>query len=166
LLKVGAVFKWGERVQTALDTLNTSLAQQVKLYHIDPSLPFRLYTDFRNLVIGAHLTQTDLQGNEHLCLAISRSLNQAEGNYCSFEGEMRAVVWAIYLRRPNIHGCDFTIVTYQQPLTYLLITETLTGKHARWTRVQEHIFTIEHRPGVTHPAHHLSRFPLQTTSVG
>jgi hypothetical protein len=53
LLMLGAVFKWGEREKTTLDTLKTTLAQQIKLYHIDPSFPFRLYTYFSMLGIDA-----------------------------------------------------------------------------------------------------------------
>jgi hypothetical protein len=60
LLKLRAVFKWGEREQTALDTFKTTIAQQDKLYHIDHSIPFRLYTD---LTPADHLSRFPLPTN-------------------------------------------------------------------------------------------------------
>jgi transposase InsO family protein len=132
----------------------------IKIYHIVPGLPLKLYTDFSNRGLGALLVQVDEQGRERLCVAISRSLNDAERHYSSYEGEMLAVCWAVKILRPYLHGVPFVLVTDHQPLTYLCTHQELRGKHARWAlSLQDYEFQIVHRPGVVQPADYLSRHP-------
>ncbi len=46
---------------------------------------------------------------------------------------MLAAVWAIKSLRPDLYGVPFSVVTDNQPLSYLATNNNLTGKHARWS---------------------------------
>ena len=75
------------------------------------------------------------------------------------------VVWAVTHYRHYLYGKPFTLVTDHQPLEWLLTTNKLTSKHARWALIlQEYDFKIVHRPGLRHAnADECSRHPLPTT---
>ena len=70
---------------------------------------------------------------------------------------------AATLQSKTIHlGNSFTLVTDHEPLKWIMTTEKLTGKLARWSLLlQEYDFTVEHRKGVDNTnADCLSRNPL------
>jgi hypothetical protein len=88
-------------------------------------------------------------------------LNKHEENYNSFEGEMLAAVWAVKTFRSYVLGLNFTVVTDQSPLQWLVNKPDVIGKHARWAlSLQEFTFIITHRSGITHQnADVPSRYP-------
>ena len=114
--------------------------------------------------MGAILSQLDKQGEEHPICYASRSCNAAEQNYSSFDGECLAVVWATSHFRSYIFGNSFTLVTDHEPLKWIMTTQKLTGKLARWSLLlQEYDFTVEHRAGTANTnADCLSRYPLSS----
>ena len=62
-----------------------------------------------------------------------------------------AVVWAVTHFRHFLYGKPFTLVTDHQPLEWLLTSNKLTGKHARWALIlQEYDFKIVHGLGLKH----------------
>ena len=73
-----------------------------------------------------------------------------------------AVVWAIGHFRQYLFGNSFHLVTNHEPLKWIMTTEKLTRKLARWSLLlQEYDFTVEHRKGVDNTnADCLSRYPL------
>ena len=91
----------------------------------------------------------------------SRSNNSAASNYSSYEGEALAAVWAIAHFRPYLYGQKFTLVTDHQPLKWLMESDKLTGKLARWALLlQEYDFEVVHRAGIANlDADGLSRNP-------
>jgi hypothetical protein len=164
LLRANVTWDWGARQQEAFDQIKQALCRGVMLHHLKPGRPIKVYTDFSNLGIGALMTQVNDEGVEELCLAISRSLNKAEANYSSWEGEMLAAVWAIKSLKQYVDGQHFTVVTDNQPLAYLTSHMNLDGKHARWAlTLQAFSFDIQHRPGTVNPADYPSRRPQATT---
>ena len=112
--------------------------------------------------MGAVLSQLDEEGVEHPICYASRSCNPVGQNYSSFDGECLAVVWATNHFRAYLFGNSFTLVTDHEPLRWLMTTQKLTGKMARWSLLlQEYDFTVHHRAGVDNTnADCLSRFPL------
>ena len=60
-----------------------------------PNRPFILATDFSTFGLGASLSQVDETGTEVPIEFASRSLNEHEKRYASYEGEVLAVVWAM-----------------------------------------------------------------------
>ena len=155
------VLPWGEEQQSAFEKLKEELCTEGRaIKRVNPDKPLLLYTDWSRRGIGAVLSQKDDDGQEYICMAISRSLNAAEAKYSSWQGEMLAAVWSIKHFRHYLHGRKFTVITDHKPLVWLMTNPNLTGHHARWAlALQEFDFTIEHRPGAMHQnADILSRF--------
>ena len=83
--------------------------------------------------MGAVLSHLDEEGVEHPICYASRFCNPAEKNYFSFHGECLAVVWATNHFRASLFGKSFTLFTDHEPLRWLMTTQKLTGKMARWS---------------------------------
>ena len=166
LLKKDRLWEWGPEQQAAFITLKEQLCSAAVLRLPDAYRPFILTTDWSQRGMGAILSQLDLDGVEHLVCYASRSCNAAEQNYNSFDGECLAVVWASSHFRPYLFGNSFTLVTDHEPLKWLMTTQKLTGKLARWSLLlQEFDFSVTHRAGVDNlNADCLSRYPLPSTA--
>jgi transposase InsO family protein len=166
LLKKDAPWEWSADCELGLKAIKDSICMQgrgVKLFDVNKKCT--LYTDWSAFGIGAVLSQGEGE-EEYIVACISRSLNKHERNYCSYEGELLAVVWACRTLRPYLHnGNDFTIITDHRPLQWLMANRELQGKHARWALImQEFDFQIVHRPGTAHANADIpSRFPLPDT---
>ncbi|KAK3276333.1 hypothetical protein CYMTET_15581 [Cymbomonas tetramitiformis] len=156
---------WGKEQDQALQDLKDALCVGRCLRPIDYDRPLILYTDWSTYGIGAVLGQKDGNGEEYICMAISRSLSKTERQYASFKGEMLAVVWAVRTLRQYLHGVHFTLVTDHSPLTTLMEKSDLQGQHLRWAiSLQEVDFTVQYRPGAKNSnADVPSRYPLPST---
>ena len=152
LLRKEIPWEWGPAQDEAFALLKDSLCTPgLVLRPVDPSKELHIHTDFSGQGLGALLTQPYPDGTEHVCAAISRSLNRHEAAYSSFHGEMLACVWAVRMFHYHLHGRPFKVITDHQPLAYLLTQKELTGKPARWAlMLAESDITIVHCPGVTH----------------
>ena len=78
------------------------------------------------------LSQPDDDTNEYVIAYASRNKNKAKSNYSCYEGESLAVVWIVTHFRHYLYGKPFILVTDHQPLEWLLTSNKLRGKHARW----------------------------------
>jgi hypothetical protein len=169
LLKKGVPWEWGPAQAASYQALKEGLCKEgnaLKRFSTDPGVQTVVYTDWSGVGIGAVLGQIGPDGQEHMVACISRSLNKHERNYSSYAGEMLACVWAVKSFRHYLHGISFQICTDHQPLTWLMRTAELQGKHARWAMLlQEYDFQIVYnRLGLQHQnADVLSRFPSPTT---
>ena len=109
------------------------------------STPYRL----EYLGIEAVLTQMDDEAKEFVVVYASRSSNNVEAHYNSYEGECLATVWAIVHFRCYLYGSEFLLVMDHQPLKWLMEFDKLTGKLARWAlMLQEYDFKVVHRSGL------------------
>ena len=162
LLKKDRTWEWGEPQEGAFLALKEQLCSAAVLRLPDPYSPFILTTDWSQRGMGAILSQVNKEGAEHPICYASRSCNAAEQNYSSFDGECLAVVWATGHFRAYLFGNSFKLVTDHEPLKWIMTTQKLTGKLARWSLLlQEYDFTVEHRAGVANTnADCLSRYPL------
>eukprot|EP00854_Cymbomonas_tetramitiformis_P034501 gene34501-biopygen32083 len=154
---------WGKEQDQALHDLKDALYAGRCLRPIDYDRPLIMYTDWSTYGIGAVLGQKDDNGEEYICMAISRSLSKtAERQYASFKGEMLAVVWAVRTLRQYLHGVHFTLVTDHSPLTTLMEKSDLQAQHLRWAiSLQEFASTVQYRPGAKNSnADVPSRYPL------
>jgi hypothetical protein len=80
----------------------------------------------------------------------SRLNNATKSRYNSYEGECLATVWAVAHFRCYLFGTQFTLVTDHQPLKWLMQSDKLIGKLARWALIlHEYDFQVVHKPGVT-----------------
>ena len=166
LMKKDRPWEWGEHQEEAFVELKEHLCSAAVLRLPDPYSPFILTTDWSQRGMGGILSQVGRDGVEHPVCYASRSCNSAEQNYSSFDGECLAVVWATSHFRSYLFGNSFTLVTDHEPLKWIMTTEKLTGKLARWSLLlQEYDFTVEHRPGKENTnADCLSRYPLSSSA--
>ena len=161
LMKKDRQWEWGEQQAPTFMELKEQLCGAAILKLPDPYRPFTLTTDWSQRGMGAILSHVDLAGVEHPVCYASRSCNPAEQNYSSFE-ECLAVVWATGHFRQYLFGNSFHLVSDHEPFKWIMTTEKLTGKLARWSLLlHEYDFTVEHRKGVDNTnADCLSRYPL------
>jgi hypothetical protein len=135
LLQLSAAWDWDEACQKAFEKLKVKLIEAPILRRPDYSRPFELDTDWSDVGLGAVLVQRDDQGREYVVAYASCSCNRVEQNYCSYQGECLAAVWAVEHFRVYLYGRPFTLVTDHEPLTWLMTNERLRRMHARWANL-------------------------------
>jgi hypothetical protein len=81
------------------------------------------------------LTQCDDEGKEFVVAYVSHSNNATKSCYSSYEGECLATVWAVTHFRCYLFGRQFTLVTNHQPLKWLMESDKLMKKLARWVLI-------------------------------
>jgi hypothetical protein len=125
-------------------------------------MTYQLHTDWSSLGIGTVLTQMDDDGKEFMIAYVSRSNNNAEAQYSSYEGECLAAIWAIVHFRCYLYGNEFLLVTDHQPLKWLMESDKLIGKLAWWAlMLMEYDFKVVHRAGLVNmDADGLSHNPI------
>ena len=116
LMKKDPRWRWGEAQAAAFLELKEQLCGAAILHLPDHYRPFILTTDWSQKDMGAILSQVGKDGVEHPVCYASRSYNQAEHNYSSFERECLAVVWATSHFRLYLFGNSFHLVTDHEPL--------------------------------------------------
>ncbi|XP_059066505.1 uncharacterized protein LOC131048153 [Cryptomeria japonica] len=87
LLKKNRSWKWGEKQQSAFDTLKAKLTEEPVLALPKYSKPFEVQTDASDFAMGGVLMQ-----DGHPIAFESRKLNERERNYPAHEKEMTAIV--------------------------------------------------------------------------
>lgn len=161
LTKEMVPFIWTSECQSAMAQLQAILTTQPVLVHPNFDLPFLLQTDWSTTGMGAVLAQRTTKGEKVVAYA-SRQLRGAEVNYSATDGECLAVVWGVKYFRPFLYGHRFTLQTDHKALSWLMTTEGLQGRLARWAlSLQEYMITIEYKTGSSHAnADALSRCSL------
>ena len=99
----------------------------------------------------------------------SKGLNPAEKNYAAHKQEYSALKWAVTEKFSDyLYGHKFTVLTDNNPLTYVLTTAKLDAAGHRWLSAQAaYDFNIEYRPGVNNgDADGLSRMPTTVREIG
>jgi RNase H-like domain found in reverse transcriptase/Reverse transcriptase (RNA-dependent DNA polymerase)/Integrase core domain/Integrase zinc binding domain/Zinc knuckle len=155
-------FQWGDKCQTAFETLKQRLTTSPILSMPTDEGEYRLDTDASNVAIGAVLSQIQ-DGQEKVIAYASRTLSGPERNYCVTRKELLAVVYYAKHFRPYLLGRTFVIRTDHSALGWLRRTPQPIGQQARWLEVLEEFhYTIEHRAGRLHGnADALSRKPCK-----
>jgi hypothetical protein len=116
---------WGENQMNAFDTLKRLLTSSPILGYADSTLPYELHTDASGFGLGAVLYQ-EQQGEKRVICYASRGLTKAEKNYPSHKLEFLALKWAVTDKfKDYLYGQQFTVLTDNNPLTYVLTTAKL-----------------------------------------
>lgn len=155
LLSPKIKFTWGDEQQEAFQTLKDKLTSYPVLRRPDFSKPFILHTDASSQAVGAILAQKDEDGKEHAVAYHSKKLTPAERNWPITHLECFAVVNAVCDHFADfLLGHPFTVYTDCAALQWLLKSQKLQGKLARWSlRLQEFMpFEIQYRKGSQHQA--------------
>ncbi len=162
LLKKEASFCWGEEHEQAFKAFKKALTDAPVLAFPDFSKEFILTTDASGYAIGAVLTQYDEKGRERLISCHSRTLNDAETRYNTFDKEILAVYYGVEANRSFLWGSKFTIRTDNIAIPYLERNKKADSNRAiRWfIKLGEYDYKVEHKKGksIAH-ADAVSRYP-------
>ena len=160
LTKKTAQWKWNESEEKAFTDLKKALTTSPVLKQAVDNQPFSIHTDASAYAIGAVLLQGE-GPEEHPIEYASRLLINAERNYSTTEREALAIVWACNKFRGYIDGADVKLLTDHQPLKWLLMLKSPTGRLARWgLQLQQFNFSLDYLPGKSNAiADMLSRPP-------
>lgn len=127
----------------AFKKLKTLLISHPILAYPNFNKEFVLTTDASNYAIGAVLSQD----GHPICYA-SRTLNEHEINYATFEKELLAIVWGVGQNRVYLYGVRFTIQTDQRAISFLHNTKNENSRVLRWKiRLSEYDYKIEYLAG-------------------
>jgi hypothetical protein len=141
MLKLDQEWQWGNEQERAFVELKVKLVATPILERPIRGRPFQLHTDWSMLGLGAVLTQCDDEGKEFVVAYASRLNYATESCYSLYKGKCLATMWAIAHFRCYLFGKQFTLVTYHQPLKWLMKSDKLMKKFARWALIlQEYDF--------------------------
>ena len=129
------IFSWSDSHQTAFMRLKEALMSPPILDYPRKSDTFILTTDSSEVGLGAVLSTSRGTVVEYA----SRTLTDAEKNYCTSEKECLAIVWATQKLRHYLIGARFTLETDHKPLEWLQSakksnarTQWLNAGHWSW----------------------------------
>ena len=157
-----AEFNWGTEQHQAFNHLKELLTHPPILGYANYSLPFELHTDASQSGLGAVLYQ-EQGGRKRVISYASRSLSPTERNYAAHKLEFLALKWAVTEKfHDYLYGHKFTVLTDNNPLTYVLTTARLDAAGHRWlAALSVYDFDIIYRPGKQNQdADALSRRPI------
>ena len=164
LTKKSEPFIWTDECEASFNSLKERLITAPILSYpsLDPGHRFIFDTDVSDFGIGVVLSQV-IDGEEKVIAYASRTLNQAQRNYCTTYRELLAVVTFVQNFRHYLLGRPFTIRTDHSSLRWLQGFRNVEGMVGRWlAALAPFDYVIEHRRGLSHGnADALSRLPTE-----
>lgn len=158
---------WTEECDTAVDKIKHALSQTVVLAHPDFKKPFLLSTDASMDGFGAVLSQIPEGETKPRPVAFaSKTLSKAQSHYPAHRLEFCALKWAVCDKFAHwLKGTKFTVLTDNNPLTYILSKPKLDACEQRWvSKLAPFDFDLRYIPGTKNvPADLLSRRPFART---
>ena len=151
--------KWGPAQQKAFEELKDVCCQTPILGFADYTQPFVLHTDASGDGLGAVLSQ-DQNGVRRVIAFASRGISKTERNYPAHKLEFLALRWAVTEKfHDYLYGNNFSVITDNSPLTYVLKNAKLDATGHRWVaQLANYNFTVSYGPGSSnHVADALSR---------
>jgi hypothetical protein len=143
-------FEWTKQCQEALEELKEALVTAPVLALLADKGRFRLETDALDMATGAVLYQ--LQDNRVYKPIgyTSKSYNDVEKAYTTYDKEMLGVMKGLEEWRNLLIGASepFEIMTDHRNLTYFREPQKLTSRQVNWmTKLQDFNFVIKHIDG-------------------
>jgi hypothetical protein len=109
-----------------LENVGEKLTSSPVLGYADPKLQYFLHTDVSTIFLEAALYQEQNR-------VTSQGLSRSESRYPAHKFEFLALKWAITDKFHDYLYCNtFTVITDNNPLTYLLTTAKLDAASYRW----------------------------------
>lgn len=142
-------WEWGDKQQTAFDTLKNAIRTDPVLILPNPELPYIVQTDASGFATGAVLMQDQGSGLQPIAF-LSKKMIDAETRYPPHEQELLAIIEALRSWRHYLHGAKFKIkvMSDHKSLEYFKRQTTLSRRQARWLDiVAEFDFVIEYLEG-------------------
>ena len=141
-------FKWTSVQQESFEAIIDRLSNPPVLAYADYSLPFKVHTDASVNGLGAVLYQNQ-DNKERVIAYASRSLKPSERNYPAHKLEFLALKWTVCEKfHDYLYGSQFEVITFNNPLTYVLTTAKLDATGQRWVAaLSGYKFSIKYRSG-------------------
>ena len=155
--------EWTDDCESAFKTLIDKLTSAPVLAFSNPNLPYILHTDACREGLGAALYQ-EQEGTLRAIAYASRGLSKSERNYPTHKLEYLALKLAVCEKfHDYLYGTEFTVLTDNNPLTYVLTSAKRDAAGHRWlAALSTYRFEIKYRPGNTNQdADGLSRRPQE-----
>ena len=153
--------EWTPECESAFRILIEKLTSAPILAFASPQLPYVVHTDSCRDGLGAALYQEQV-GKLRVVAYASRGLSKSERNYPTHKLEFLALKWAVCEKFSDyLYGSSFTVLTDNNPLTYVLTSAKLDAAGHRWlAALSTYKFTIKYRAGrANRDADGLSRRP-------
>ena len=156
-------WSWTEKEQEVFDQLKSMLTSPPILSFPNFEEPFELHTDAFTKGLGAVLYNIQ-ESQKKVVAYASRSLSKSEKNYSVYKLEHVALKWSITEKFSDyLLGKQFTVLTSNYPLTYVLTSAKLDATGQRWaSALGQYNFNILNRPGIKNQdADGMSRYPYE-----
>lgn len=153
--------RWTPACQAAFECIKEKLTSSPVLAFANPKIPYVLHTDASSTGLGAALYQ-EQEGKMRVIAYASRGLTPSESRYPAHKLEFLALKWSIVEKfHDYLYGNTFTVVTDNNPLTYVLTSAKLDAASHRWlAALSTFDFHIRYRTGkANQDADGLSRRP-------
>ncbi|MCP4474407.1 MAG: hypothetical protein GY821_07535, partial [Gammaproteobacteria bacterium] len=133
LTEKGVLFIWDAPCQKAFEELKDRLINSPILHYPDVSKGhYYIETDGSNLGLGAVLSQKDDQGRFGPIAYASSGLSRDQQKYGPTEIEALACVYAVRYFHTYIFGCEVTLLTDHNSLTFLMHQKQPIPRLQRW----------------------------------
>ncbi|KAL1259510.1 hypothetical protein QQF64_010087 [Cirrhinus molitorella] len=140
--------RWTDACTKAFREIIRRLTNAPVLAFADPNRRYVLHIDASLKGLGAVLNQVHPEGLRPVAFA-SRGLTAAEQKYHIHQLEFLALKWAVVDKfHDYLYGVRFTVMTDNNPLTYVLTSGKLNATGHRWlAALATYDFEINYRPG-------------------
>ncbi|GKA30734.1 putative reverse transcriptase domain-containing protein [Tanacetum coccineum] len=136
-------FNWGEKEETAFQTLKQKLCSAPILALPEGSENFVVYCDASHKGLGAVLMQ-----KEKVIAYASRQLKIHEKNYTTHDLELGAVVFALKMWRHYLYGTKCVVFTDHKSLQHILDQKELNMRQRRWLELlSDYDCELRYHPG-------------------
>jgi len=148
LVKKNVEFVFSDQCKKSFEILKQELSSPPVLHIYNPKAETELHTDASSLGFGAILLQKQENGALAPIAYFSKSTNEAEKRYHSYELETLAIVKAVERFHVYLQGINFRIVTDCNSLVLAFKKININPRIARWSlSLQNYHFEIVHRSG-------------------
>ncbi|GJR62069.1 putative nucleotidyltransferase, ribonuclease H [Tanacetum coccineum] len=136
-------FNWGEKEETAFQTLKQKLCSAPILALLEGSENFVVYCDASHKRLGAVLMQ-----KEKVIAYASCQLKIHEKNYTTHDLELGAVVFALKMWRHYLYGTKCVVFTDHKSLQHILDQKELNMRQRRWLELlSDYDCELRYHPG-------------------
>nr|GEX70083.1 reverse transcriptase domain-containing protein [Tanacetum cinerariifolium] len=136
-------FNWGNKKETAIQTLKQKLCSALILALPKGSENFVVYYNASRKGLGAVLIQ-----KERVIAYVSRQLKIYEKNYTTHDLELGAVVFALKMWRHYLYGTKCVVFTDHKSLQHILDQKELNMRQRRWLEfLSDYDYEIHYHPG-------------------
>lgn len=155
---------WTPDCEMSLEKLKKAISTTIVLAHPDFEKPFLLSTDASMDGLGAVLSQiVDGELKPRPVAFASKSLSRSQARYPAHRLEFFALKWAVCDKFAHwLKGAYFTVLTDNNPLTYIMTKPKLDACEQRWvSKLAPFDFDLKYISGSQNiPADLLSREPF------